>query len=128
MFDLRPCSSLRADSSSCWTLHSLSSHSSLWASSVESCSALCCSAAARRFSSSNLRMRVGQSGAQDAERVTPPPPTRPPSSKIRGKRFLLFLVQSGGFAEFFLAGRLHLPDRFPLFFHQGFLVSLHGRL
>lgn len=55
MFDLRPCSSLRADSSSCRTLRSLSSHSSLWARSVESCSALCCSAAARRFSSSNLR-------------------------------------------------------------------------
>lgn len=37
---------------------------------MESCSALCCSAAASRFSSSNLGKRVSHSGAQDAERLT----------------------------------------------------------
>lgn len=38
---------------------------------MESCSALCCSAAARRFSSSNLEKGVSHSGAQDAEQLTP---------------------------------------------------------
>lgn len=52
--DLRLCSSLRANSSSCWMLRSRASHSSFWAWSVASCSALCCSKAVRRFSNSNL--------------------------------------------------------------------------